>query len=252
MDVPPEEFANAGLGAPGFDARRISMNFRPLPPTTAVESDNPEIRANRIRSFYKEYFDDSKPAPKGQYYEDYDSSYNGAAYQDQYYYEDNYNHHPMPYAQPMTRRAMTPPPGADRYMGQAPRTHHGSVSTMNGRRMQPQYYDRSSSSQSGRFTPQYDRPYSSMSGRSRPQGPPRGRPRPPPAPLNSLPTPSKLRDDSFALMNAIDFAPPASYRERQQGRSQSPLGERQPYSPGVPSFKPLTSAFDELPEMPSP
>lgn len=27
--------------------------------------ENPEERANRIRSFYKEYFDDSKPEPAG-------------------------------------------------------------------------------------------------------------------------------------------------------------------------------------------
>jgi hypothetical protein len=75
---------------------------------------------------------------------------------------------------------------------------------------------------------------------------------PPPAALNTLPTPSKLRDDSFALMRSIDFAPPTSYKERQAGRSQSPLGERRPYSPAVPVYKPLASTYDELPSMPSP
>jgi hypothetical protein len=94
------------------------------------------------------------------------------------------------------------------------------------------------------------RAFSSASGRMGPPGP--RRPLPPPADLNSLPTPSKLRDDSFALMNAIDFAPPQSYRDRQAGRSESPLGERRPYSPAVPSFAPIVSAFDELAPIPSP
>lgn len=94
------------------------------------------------------------------------------------------------------------------------------------------------------------RAYSSASGRMGPPGP--KRPLPPPSALNSLPTPSKLKDDSFALMNSIDFAPPTSYRDRQAGRSQSPLGERRPYSPSVPSHRPLASAFDELAAMPSP
>jgi hypothetical protein len=75
---------------------------------------------------------------------------------------------------------------------------------------------------------------------------------PPPAALPTLPTPSKLRDDSFAIFNAADFAPPSSYRERVAGRSESPLGERRPYSPAVPSFVPTASAFEELPSMPSP
>ena len=59
-------------------------------------------------------------------------------------------------------------------------------------------------------------------------------------------------DDSFAIFNAADFAPPSSYRERVAGRSESPLGERRPYSPAVPSFVPTASAFEELPSMPSP
>jgi hypothetical protein len=228
MDVPPEEFAHAGLGAPGFDARRLSMGFRPLPPDAVTEVDDPEIRANRIRSFYREYFDESKPAPQGQYYEDYDENYLG----DAAYYDADSNNFVMPYAQPVTRRAMTPPPRGPRFQG-PPRGMHSSMGGMgpNGFRGAPG-----------------PRAYSSASGR---MAAPR-RPMPPPAALPTLPTPSKLRDDSFALFNAMDFAPPASYRDRAAGRSESPLGERRPYSPAVPAFVPTASAFEELAPMPSP
>lgn len=244
MDVPPEEFAQAGLGAPGFDPRRISMGFRPLPPTATVEHDDPEIRANRIRSFYKEYFDDSKPPPQGQYYEDYDQNYLG----DGAYYDPNQNNFVMPYAQPVTRRAMTPPPQSQRFVGAPPRAFHGSMGEF-GRPMMPPG-PRAQSSASGRFMPPGPRPNSSASGRMGRPGP--RKPIQPPAALNTLPTPSKLRDDSFALMGSIEFAPPTSYKERQQGRSQSPLGERRPYSPAVPAFKPLASPYEELPSIPSP
>lgn len=232
MDVPPEEFAQAGLGAPGFDARRLSMGFRPLPPDAVTESDDPEIRANRIRSFYKEYFDESKPAPQGQYYEDYDENYLG----DAAYYDPDQNNFVMPYAQPVTRRAMTPPPRGPRFQG-PPRGMHGSMGGIGAGGMG--------------MRPPGPRAFSSASGR---MGPPQGprRPLPPPVDLNSLPTPSKLRDDSFALMNAIEFAPPQTYRDRQAGRSESPFGERRPYSPAVPAFAPVATAFDELAPIPSP
>lgn len=253
MDVPPEEYANAGLGAPGVDPRRISMGFRPLPPTLAVESDDPEVRANRIRSFYKEYFDDSKPAPAGEYYEDYDD---GAYYDPR---ADSYAAPvPQPYAQPMARRAFTPPPGAQRFMGQAPprgsqgsgfnnygppggppRAFHGSMSgaSMNQWRGPPGF--------------QEPRPFSSASNR-RPNTAQRNRPMAPLADLNTIPTPALLKDDTFAIMNAADFVAPTSYKERAQGRSQSPMGERRPYSPAVPVHRPLVSAFDELAVIPSP
>jgi hypothetical protein len=253
MDVPPEEFAQAGLGAPNFDPRRLSMGFRPLPPDALLaESDDPEVRANRIRSFYKEYFDESKPAPQGQYYEDYDQHYLG---NDAGYYNPNGNDFAMPYTEPVTRRAMTPPPrGQPRFQGQGqPRGRQGSFGAMSsggmsaggmsqGGMRDPQMYP------PGPY-PQGPRAYSTASGRSAASGASR---RPPPAPLNTLPTPSKLRDDSFALMNAMDFAPPQTYRDRAAGRSESPLGERRPYSPAVPSFVPTASAYDDLAAMPSP
>lgn len=237
MDVPPEQFAQAGLGAPGFDPKRLSMGFRPLPPNAVTESDDPEIRANRIRSFYKEYFDDSKPAPQGQYYEDYDENYLG----DAAYFDPETNAFVMPYAEPVTRRAMTPPPmGPPRFPG-PPRGRQGSMGAMSagGMRGPPM-----------RGPPPGPRAYSSASGRMPNPGP--RRPLPPPAALTSLPTPSKLRDDSFALMNSIEFAPPSTYRDRVAGRSESPFGERRPYSPAVPAFAPVVSAFDELAPIPSP
>jgi hypothetical protein len=244
VSVAPEEFAQAGLGAPGFDPRRISMGLRPLPPSATVEHDDPEIRANRIRSFYKEYFDESKPAPQGQYYEDYDQQYLGG---DTAYYDPSQNNFVMPYAQPVARRAMTPPPQSQRFMGPPPRAFHGSMGGY-GRPMMPPG-QRAVSSASGRFNqgPAGPRPSSAASSNMSQR-----RPMPPPAALSTLPTPSKLRDDSFALMNSIEFAPPPSYKERQRGRSQSPLGERRPYSPSVPPYKPLASTYDELPSIPSP
>ncbi|RFU30070.1 hypothetical protein B7463_g6241, partial [Scytalidium lignicola] len=241
MDVPPEEFVNAGLGAPGFDARRLSMGFRPLPPENVTDHDDPEIRANRIRSFYKEYFDDSKPAPQGQYYEDYDENYLGDSADV-----------PMPYAQPVGRRAMTPPPRAPRFQGPPPRVMHGSMSGMRGPgpRGPPRgvFPPNSRAPSAMSAMSQGPRPNSSASNRVNPA---LKKPMPPPADLNTLPTPSKLKDDSFALMS-IDFAPPTTIKDRVAGRSESPFGERRPYSPAVPAYKPLVSAFDELAPMPSP
>jgi hypothetical protein len=75
---------------------------------------------------------------------------------------------------------------------------------------------------------------------------------PPPADLPTLPTPSKLKDDSFALFSATDFAPPDSFAERARGRSQSPVGERRPYRMNVPAHSPLVNAYDELAALPSP
>jgi hypothetical protein len=234
MDVPPEEFAKAGLGPHDFSANRLSMGFRPLPPTAVVEHDDPEIRANRIRSFYKEYFDESKPDPQGQYYEDYDENYLG----DTAYFDSDSNQFVMPYAQPITRRAMTPPPrGAPRFQGN-PRARQGSMGAMSvgGGMRGP-----------SRYPPGGSRAQSSA---SQYQGP--RKPMPPPTPLTTLPTPSMLKDDSFALMGSIEFAPPQTARDRVAGRSESPFGERRAYSPAVPAFAPVISAFDELAPIPSP
>lgn len=274
-----------GLGVPQQDNRRLSVGFRPLPPDEIMESEDPEYRANRIRSFYKEYFEVDKPenmppvppmpsmtsmaqqrGPPHQhhqqgsvgYYEDYDANYA----QDAPYFDPATNSFVMPYAQPVSRRAMTPPPSGQRFPGPRgpPRAFHGSQA---GMRLPPNVRGppRPGSSVSNQRGP-HSRPGSSMSsayGRARAGSAMSGsrfggpkKPLPPPADLSTLPTPAKLKDDSFAILNAIDFAPPDSFAERARGRSQSPAGERRPYKMPVPAHSPLVNAFDELPALPSP
>ncbi|KAL9602245.1 MAG: hypothetical protein Q9219_001969 [cf. Caloplaca sp. 3 TL-2023] len=210
----------------GYDVRRLSMGFRPLPPDDPT--DNPEQRANRIRSFYKEYFDESKAGANqavGQYYEDYDEHYlgDGAIYDPA---TGDLVSIQTQRSEPYGRRAMTPPPRAPpRFRGAA---RHQA--TMSG----------------GGIAASGPRAFSSASGRF---GPPRPR-LPPPGPLRILPSPHLLKEDSFAL--PIDFAPPTSYKDRQAGRPESPRGGSRPYSPMVPAHLPLASSFDDLAVMPSP
>ncbi|KAL8926402.1 MAG: hypothetical protein Q9208_002945 [Pyrenodesmia sp. 3 TL-2023] len=199
----------------GYNVQRLSMGFRPLPPDDPT--DNPEQRANRIRSFYKEYFDESKVGlgqlPPGKYYEDYDENYLGDGGVFDPATDDMMAIQPKR-SEPYGRRAMTPPPRAPpRFRGGA--RHHASTL----------------SSGSGRF------------------GSPKPR-LPPPGPLQILPSPHLLKEDSFAL--PIDFAPPTSYKERQAGRPESPRGGSRPYSPMVSAHLPLASSFDDLSVMPSP
>lgn len=294
----PNAARKSGLGVPQQDNRRLSVGFRPLPPDEIMETEDPEYRANRIRSFYKEYFDDTNPEnrpplpqmpqippqhqaqhqqqyPQNQqypqhqhhqsntsYYEDYDANYA----QDAPYFDPASNSFVMPYAQPVSRRAMTPPPSGQRFPGPRgpPRAFHGSQAGMRypqNLRGPPRPGSSVSNQMGGRSRPgssasgAYGRPRagSAMSGSrsgSRFGGP--RKPMPPPADLPTLPTPSKLRDDSFALFNAADFAPPETFAERARGRSQSPSGERRPYKMNVPAHSPLVNAYEELPTLPSP
>ncbi|KAK4042267.1 hypothetical protein C8A01DRAFT_14086 [Parachaetomium inaequale] len=279
----------SGLGVPNQDNRRLSVGFRPLPPDEIMESEDPEYRANRIRSFYKEYFDDSRPEdrppmppmpPMSQqqqqqqyhqhqhhqsntsYYEDYDANYA----QDAPYFDPASNSFVMPYAQPVSRRAMTPPPSGQRFPGPRgpPRVSHGSQA---GPRFPPNM--RGPPRPGSSVSNQLGGPSRPGSGASGPYGRVRAgsamsgsrsgsrfggprKPMPPPTDLPTLPTPSKLGDDSFALFNAADFAPPDAFAERARGRSQSPSGERRPYKMNVPAHSPLVNAFEELPALPSP
>ncbi|OTA83594.1 hypothetical protein M434DRAFT_400647 [Hypoxylon sp. CO27-5] len=259
---------SAGLGVPEKNNHRLSVGFRPLPPEDFLESEDPEFRANRIRSFYKEYFeetkmDSGKPPPlppqaqkaqQAAYYEDYDSGYLG----DTAFFDPDSNAFVMPYAQPVTRRAMTPPPKNRRPMpGPGPRgphgphgPHHGPHGSMNmpGPRGRPRA---GSTMSAGRWAPMSPRPDSSASNPRFMGGKPK-KPMPPPAALNTLPTPSKLKDDSFALMGAIEFAPPPTFKDVAVGRSQSPLGERRPYQLTTAIHSPLVSAFEETAALPSP
>lgn len=229
---PVAESAREGLGEPelGFDVRRLSMGFRPLPPDDPT--DNPEQRANRIRSFYKEYFDESKAGPQaaaGQYYEDYDQVYlgDGTTFNRA---SGQYATAPAPRTEAYGRRAMTPPPRAPpRFQGGA---RHHATSVGGG---SPPPGSRSFSPASARF--------------GAPHGAPR-RPPPLPKPLNLLPTPHLLKEDSFAM--PIDFAPPSTYKDRAAGRPESPRGGSRAFSPLVPAHLPLVSSFDDLSVMPSP
>ncbi|KAF3037571.1 hypothetical protein E8E11_001212 [Didymella keratinophila] len=218
---------------------RLSMSLRPMPPMHDDPEENPEDRANRIRSFYKEYFDDSKPEPVGghqytDYYEDYTSEYlDGAVYdaQGKGFVAAQPN---APFAEPIVRRAMTPPPRAP------PRFRSGTVGGSNP-------HMSNGSMASSQYPP---RNMSSMSGRLPAPGP--KKPLPPPAILESLPTPGKLTESSM-VFNAADFAPPVSYRDRQNGmRPDSPLGTPRPFSPAVRPHTPLASSYDDLAVMPSP
>lgn len=200
-----------------YDDRRLTMGLRPLPPDDPTE--DPEQRAIRIRSFYKEYFDDAKPGPQ------YDS--NGPVYDE---VSGHYVNRGAPFAQPMGRRAMTPPP-------------RGPASFQAPGRIAP-------SQSGGHFVHGGPRAHSSASGRFGPAnpGPPKKK-LPPPSPLQMLPTPHKLKDDSII---PIDFAPPSSFRERRAGTPDSLKGGLRPYSPALPAPLPLASSFDDLAVMPSP
>ncbi len=158
------------LGVPQFDSRRLSVGFRPLPPDELLgESEDPEFRAMRIRSFYKEYFDEHRgrqapmARPGGNYHEDYDAGYQGEGA----YFDPASNAFVMPYSQPVTRRAMTPPPSASRFRRgpPPPRGAHGSVGGMSLPGGRGHFRPGSSTSNQSRWGP---RPGSSASGRGRP------------------------------------------------------------------------------------
>ncbi|KAL2819934.1 hypothetical protein BDW59DRAFT_151120 [Aspergillus cavernicola] len=229
----PPQSSNLRLD-PRRDTRRMTMGLRPLPPDDPA--DNPEQRANRIRSFYKEYFDDSKAGQREPYYEDFTDDYY-AHDGDDYVYDpvtgEYYDAVPAPYAEPVNRRAMTPPPRAPPRFQGAPR--HMATGSVGGL--------------SERIQPPGPRAFSSASARF-PGGRGPRRPVPPPSPLSVLPSPHMLKDDS--IMSAIDFAPGSSFKDQREGRPETPLGGTRPYSPMVRAHTPLVSVFDDLAPMPSP
>ncbi|KAL1953490.1 hypothetical protein VTO42DRAFT_2769 [Malbranchea cinnamomea] len=213
------------------DMRRLTMGIRPLPPEDP--SDNPEQRANRIRSFYKEYFDESKP-----FQEDYHEGYRREAPQ---YGDREPLPGPPPFAQPVGRRAMTPPPRMPPRFHPVPR-QNGAASALDFAGGRGHRGFGSMSSGTG------PRVFSSASGRAPGMAP--KKPLSPPPPLHILPTPHKLKDDSMIL--PIDYAPGAGAKERRAGRSDTPLGGLRPYSPSVPAHVPLASSYDDLCVIPSP
>lgn len=212
------------------NTRRLTLGVRPLPPEDPT--DNPEQRANRIRSFYKEYFDESKRETT--YYEDYGPEFDDGGYIYDPLTDDYYDAAPPPpippFAESMGRRAMTPPP-------RAPPRFQGAARHM-----------ATNSAGFNDFTPG-PRAFSSASGRyPGPRGP--RTPMPPPAPLQELPTPHMLNEDAF--MMAADFAPGKNFRDQREGRPGTPTGGMRPYSPAIRAHTPLASAFDELAAIPSP
>lgn len=217
-----------------FEERRLSVGFRPLPPEGAVGEDAEE-RAMRIRSFYKEYFEDTSPAPP------LPTQSRGPARQ-----EDRHAEHQddsvavydretgrfvipgaKPFAEPPTRRAMTPPPRMPPRFGGGPAA------------------PRAGSAASSRFMPPTPRSFSSASGAPLPR-----KPMAAPAPLHLLPSPSMFTDDAFA--SPIMFAPPSRIPSEGGPESPSLRGGVRPYSPSVSPHVPLASAFDELAVLPNP
>ncbi|KAF3905889.1 hypothetical protein AA313_de0209577 [Arthrobotrys entomopaga] len=266
-----------------LEPRRLSYGFRPLPPA-AEPGEDAEERAMRIRSFYKEYFDDSnqggldyyaQPPPplpaqqaqhheyyedtqgnypveqnadyhQGYYDQDYSQDYNqeygdyyqeNTGYGDQYY-DDTYANHPKPFAEPPTRRAMTPPP-------RAPPRFHNQPRPGSGASNQGPPPPRSYSSQSNRYNGPPSRGIrapSSLRKNALPE-----------EPLMMLPTPHLLKEDAFA--SPIGFAPAPRSKEFRAGTESevgSTRGGVRPYSPTVRAHTPLASAFDELSVLPTP
>jgi hypothetical protein len=238
-----QEDDRKSLAPAAFDGRRLSMGFRPLPPD-ANPDDTAEERAMRIRSFYKEYFSAEEtagsappiPQPPARYQDEYSQEFSG--FDDTTVFDSETGRFIIPgskpFAEPVTRRAMTPPPRMPpRFMGPAahgdgPRARSGSAS---GGRCMPSPGPRS---------------YSSASGRP-PQAP--RRPIEPPKPLHVMPTPSMLSEDAFASPHM--FAPPVRIH-RDESDVNDLRGGLRPYSPGVAPHVPLASAFEELPAIPSP
>lgn len=217
---PPERRNDPGYGP---NMRRLTMGLRPLPPEDP--SDNPEQRANRIRSFYKEYFDENNKQGQEEYWEDFGPEvYGDAGVYDPSTGEYSAGPH-RPFAEPVGRRAMTPPPRAPpRFQGAA---RHVPTNSAGG--SEP------------------PRAFSSASGRAQE---PR-KPAPPPAPLHVLPSPALLKDEE-TILHSIDYAPGKTIKDQREGRPDTPTGGLRPYSPAVPAHSPLVSSYDDLAVMPSP
>lgn len=215
------------------NSRRVSMMGLRAQPAEDPHED-PEQRAMRIRSFYKEYFDESKPNPAGIYeqYNPYDGDFEPEYFEDGALYDpatgDLIPTKPAPpfaQGQGMPRRAMTPD-GMQANPRFRPRSNTASLQST-GHMNNPAFRDQ------------------------RPPQPKKNLP--PPAPLTSLPTPSKLAGNDMDFLNSLDFAPPTTHRDTQLGRApDSPMGVRRPFSPAVAMHSPLVQSFDDLAALPTP
>ena len=205
-----------------IDGRRLSMGYRPLPPE-GNPNDTAEERAMRIRSFYKEYFSVEE---SGQGAPPMPGKMPMPGPDEMPYIDERTGALMIPGARPFAeappRRAMTPPP-----------------------RMPPRFGpdSRAGSAASHRPAPG---PRSATSASGRPAPPKQRKPVEPPAPLQVLPTPSKMTEDAFAM--PIMFAPPP----RIHDEGDDLRGGLRPYSPTVTPHIPLVSSFDDLSVLPSP
>jgi len=221
----PEHFDENGTGQyqdyVDYTYRGSTIGVRPLPPDDP--SENPEQRANRIRSFYKEYFDDGGNSAKpGQ---PHPTNYFDGSEQ----FEDGFGYYERPPVQVHSR-------GPSVYSAIDKRNRsmsHDSHGYYNG-----------------------PRPYSNMSGQMGPRPSAKAAPKkglPPPKPLMVLPTPHKLNNsDGDFLPNVVDFAPPQVFKNQRSGTPDSLYGGLKPYSPTVRAHVPLNSSFDDLAVIPSP
>ncbi|KAF3907279.1 hypothetical protein ABW20_dc0109299 [Dactylellina cionopaga] len=264
-----------------LEPRRLSYGFRPLPPA-AEAGEDAEERAMRIRSFYKEYFDDSNqagldyyaqaPEPtephayNGDGYNNYPQNQN-VGYSDQGYYEQDYsqgyNREYGDYYQDNTGSAYDDQYYDDTYANQPkPFAEPPARRAMTPPpRAPPRFHNRPRPGSGGSSRgPPPPRSYSSQSNRN--NGPPsRGVRAPsslrkhavPEEPLLMLPTPHMLKEDAFA--SPIGFAPAPRSKEFRLGAESevgSTRGGVRPYSPTVRAHTPLASAFEELSVLPTP
>lgn len=258
--TPPATDNRKSLAPGAVGSQRLSMGFRPLPPDGNPD-DTAEERAMRIRSFYKEYFSADDNAAAAPPMPTAPAQYQVRQYQDDYSQEFSMNYDESavfdsetgrfvtpgsrPFAEPIARRAMTPPPRMPPRFNGPTGNRSRAGSSSGGSRAGA----RAGSANGGRFMPPPGpRSYSSASGQGgRPQ---QRRPMAPPGPLNLLPTPSKISEDSFFSPHM--FAPAVRIQRDDAVDNSTLHGGQRPYSPAVPAHVPLASAFDELPIMPSP
>lgn len=202
-----------------YTYRNSTVGVRPLPPDDP--SENPEQRANRIRSFYKEYFDDSSPANHARASP---ANYYDGSEQYEQYDDFDYGYYEQSHSRGQSIRSDMPGPPRGRAHTQGSYSSHAPG----------------------------PRAYSSMSGRPQQRRPPPKKKLPPPKPLQVLPTPAKLKDDDFMLANLSDFAPPQVFKNQRSGTPDSLRGGLRPYSPSIKPHVPLNSSFDDLAVVPSP
>lgn len=231
----PASFPAGTAMTDGFEVEGVDFSIQGVAMPPEDPNDNPEQRANRIRSFYKEYFEENKTGPVVRPKADPRHQYENSQIQFEGAYFDpltgQYHLLDQPHVPAPRPRAMT---------------SHSSVPRLRGG-----HRSRTSSESTNRYVPSSlpSTRQTSLSSRGGPTAP--RKPSTPPTPLQTLPTPHLIRDDSH-IFNSIDIAPPVTRRDRIAGRSESPHVQSRPFSPSVRAHTPLASSFSDLTVMPSP